>query len=53
MATKAEKERNLELFARRALEVLEPDLREVGFSEIENLLDFISRKLTEENFKSI
>lgn len=27
---------------------LEPDLREAGFSTLENLLDFISRKLTEE-----
>lgn len=47
-ATKVGKERNRELFARQVLEVLEPDLREAGFSAIENLLDFISRKLTEE-----
>ncbi len=38
-----EKEKNLELFTRQALEVLEPDLREADFAAIESLFDFISR----------
>lgn len=32
-----EKEKNLELFTRQPLEVLEPDLREADFAVIESL----------------
>ncbi len=44
-ATKVGKERNLELFTRQVLEILEPDLQEISFSTIENLFDFITKKL--------
>lgn len=47
-ATKVGKERNLELFARQAVSVLEPELGEVSFASLETLFDFISRKLTQE-----
>lgn len=32
-----EKEKNLELFTRQALEILKPDLREADFAAIESL----------------
>ena len=44
-ATKVGKERNLDLFTRQVLEALEPDLGEVGFAGIENLFDFVSKKI--------
>lgn len=47
-ATRVGKERNLELFAYQAMSVLEPDLRDVKFSSLEGLFDFISKKLSSE-----
>lgn len=47
-ATKVGRERNLELFTRQVLEILEPDLQGAGFATIEDLFDFISKKLTGE-----
>lgn len=47
-ATKVGKEKNLELFSKQALAVLEPALGDVAFSSVEAVFDFISRKLSDE-----
>ena len=45
-ATKVGKERNVELLSRRVLELLEPGLKNVSFNSLEDLLDFMTGKLT-------
>lgn len=47
-ATKVGKERNLELFSRQVVSVLEPALEDVFFTSIEAVFDFISRKMTDD-----
>lgn len=47
-ATKVGKERNLELFARQVVSVLDSDIKDVSFTSLEALFDFIGRKLTRE-----
>ena len=47
-ATKVGKNRNTELFAKQVISVLEPNLENVTFLEIEDVLDFISNRLGEE-----
>ena len=45
-ATKVGKERNVELLSRRVLELLEPGLKNVSFNSLEDLLDYMTGKLT-------
>lgn len=47
-ATKVGKERNLELFAKQVVSVLDADLNDVTFSSMESLFDFITKKLSKE-----
>ncbi len=47
-ATKVGKNRNLELFTRQAVSVLDPDFENVSFSATEDIFDFITRKLPED-----
>ena len=44
-ATKVGAERNLELFSKQVLEVLDPDYSEAVFSSIESVLDIITNKI--------
>jgi predicted AAA+ superfamily ATPase len=46
-ATKVGAGRNLELFARQVLEVLDPDYLDATFSSVEAVLDLITRKVSE------
>ena len=46
-ATKVGARRNLELFARQVLEVLDPDYLDATFSSVEAVLDLITRKVSE------
>ena len=43
-ATKVGKNRNTELFAKQVISVVEPNLENVTFPEIEDVLDFISNR---------
>lgn len=47
-ATKVGRERNLELFSKQVVSVLDPDFEEVVFSSTEAVFDFISRKMSKE-----
>ncbi len=47
-ATKVGKDKNLELFSKQTLTVLEPTLGDVVFSSVEAVFDLISRKLSNE-----
>ena len=44
-ATKVGAERNLELFSRQVLEVLDPEYIEASFSSLDSVLDIISNKV--------
>lgn len=48
MATKVGADRNLELFTRQVLSVLEPDLQDAVFPTLDSVLDLIGRRLTDE-----
>ena len=52
-ATKVGAERNLELFARQVINVLDPAYSKVSFSEIEDVLDVISKKVQEDDKKTV
>ena len=47
-ATKVGKERNLELFSKQVVSVLDPAYEQVAFTSIEAVFDFISRKMPKE-----
>lgn len=47
-ATKVGKDRNLELFTRQVLSVLDPDMEEASFPSIEAVLDFLGKKISNE-----
>ena len=47
-ATKVGKERNLELFSKQVVSVLDPAFEQVAFTSIEAVFDFISRKMPKE-----
>ncbi len=47
-ATKVGKDRNLELFSKQVVSVLDSAFEDISFPTIESLFDFISRKLTKE-----
>ena len=47
-ATKVGKDKNLELFSKQTLTVLEPTLGDAAFSSVEAVFDLISRKLSDE-----
>ncbi|MCR5835786.1 MAG: ATP-binding protein [Lachnospiraceae bacterium] len=47
-ATKVGAERNLELFSKQVMEVLDPDYRDVKFSAIEDVFDVITKKVQDE-----
>ena len=52
-ATKVGAERNLELFAKQVMNVLDPVYSEVTFSTIESVLDIITKKISESDEKII
>ncbi len=47
-ATKVGAERNLELFSRQMLFVLDPDLTDVSFQTLESALDYLTKKLNDQ-----
>ena len=47
-ATKVGKDRNLELFAKQAVAALDPDFSNVAFVSLEDIFDFITKKLPKE-----
>ena len=46
-ATKVGKERNLELFAKQVVSVLDPAFENATFASVESVFDFISKKMTD------
>ncbi len=52
-ATKVGPERNLELFSRQVLDVLDPDYRDASFSNLDTVLDIVTRKVSESREKTI
>ena len=52
-ATKVGAERNLELFSKQVLEVLDPTYSDVTFQSVESILDILTKKVEEENRKTI
>ena len=47
-ATKVGKNRNLELFSKQVVSVLDPAFENVSFTSVEAVFDFIGRKMTDE-----
>ncbi len=52
-ATKVGAERNLELFSKQVLDVLDPEYSDATFPSIESVLDILTRKLSETDEKII
>lgn len=52
-ATKVGAERNLELFSKQVLGVLDPAYNEAAFSSVESVLDIITNKVQDDNKKTI
>ena len=52
-ATKVGSERNLELFSKRVLDVLNPEYSDATFPSIESVLDILTKKLSESDEKII
>ena len=52
-ATKVGTERNVELFAKQVLDVVDPDYSEASFSSIESVLDILTNKASESDEKII
>ncbi len=52
-ATKVGAERNLELFSKQVLDVLDPDYSNAAFSSIENIFDLLTKKISESEKKVI
>ena len=52
-ATKVGADRNLELFAKQVLDVVDPDYSGVAFSSLENVLDILTKKLSKFDEKVI
>ena len=52
-ATKVGAERNLELFSKQVLDVLDPDYSNAAFSSIENIFDLLTKKISESEEKVI
>ena len=46
-ATKVGTERNVELFAKQVLDVVDPDYSDASFSSIESVLDILTNKASE------
>ena len=52
-ATKVGAERNLELFSKQVLDVLDPTYSDVTFPSVESILDIITKKVEEEKKKTV
>ena len=52
-ATKVGAERNLELFSKQVLDVLDPEYSDATFPSIESVLDILTKKLSESDEKII
>ena len=52
-ATKVGADRNLELFSKQVLDVVDPDYSGLAFSSLENVLDILTKKVSESDEKII